>query len=68
MRIESFVSQINLEENYADNSTNNKKKFQTELEEFIKTKEKLIGNFFELSETQISGDAIRNWLYENSKN
>ena len=38
-----------------------------EIIEFKKIENKIIKNFFDLSETQISGDAIRDWLYENSK-
>ena len=45
----------------------NKKKVKEELIEFKKMENKIIKNFFDLSETQISGDAVRDWLYENSK-
>lgn len=43
-------------------------KMKNDLYEFLLTKEKLLSNFFDLTENQLSGDSIRNWLYENSKN
>ena len=45
----------------------NNRKIKMEIDEFIHTKNKLIENFFELSENQLTGDIIRNWLYDNSK-
>lgn len=42
-------------------------KIKNDLFDFKKMEFKIIRNFFELSETQISGDSIRDWLYENSK-
>jgi len=50
-----------------DKEDYNKKKIKEEIIEFKKIENKIIKNFFDLSETQISGDAIRDWLYENSK-
>lgn len=43
------------------------KKLKEDLVEFKKMEFKVISNFFELSESQISGDSVRDWLYENSK-
>jgi len=57
-----------IEKDNDDDNNKSKIKVQRELEDFIITKEKLIGNFFDLTEPQINGDFIRNWLYENSKN
>ncbi len=45
-----------------------KGKFHKELEQFSILKQRLISDFFHLTETQIKGDAIRNWLYDNSLN
>lgn len=44
-----------------------RKKIKEEILEFKKITNKIIDNFFDLSGTQISGDSIRDWLYENSK-
>jgi hypothetical protein len=40
-------------------------KLKEEIIDFKKIENKIIKNFFDLSETQISGDAVRDWLYEN---
>jgi len=66
--IDTLNKQIEIERLYTEEEVNIKGKFQIELEEFFSIKEKLISNFFELSETELSGDTIRNWLCENSKN
>ena len=51
----------------SDGGDESKRKVKEELIEFKKMKDKIIKNFFDLSDTQISGDAVRDWLYENSK-
>lgn len=43
------------------------RKFKDEFLSFKKMKEKVVKNFFKLSESQITGSAVRDWLYENSK-
>ena len=50
------------------NDENVKIKLRMEIDDFCVTKEKLLESFFELSATQMNGDAIRNWLFENARN
>lgn len=67
IKVDTINKKITLDKSNLDYDINNKKTIQRELERFIENKEKLIVNFFKLIETQITGDAIRNWLYENSR-
>ncbi len=68
----NFKNSLNiddLDENKALSSEESVKTLmKKELEKFNQMKQKLIFNFFELSDTQLNGDTIRNWLYDNSRN
>lgn len=62
------VNHENEKNNILDEEKINKKTFKKKLGEFFIVKEKLVTNFFELTEAQLSGNYLRNWLYENAKN
>lgn len=68
IKVENANDQFEFGRLSTEEDVNKKSKFHKELEDFFLIKERLISNFFELTETQLAGDAIRNWLYENSKN
>ena len=61
-------SNYNSNSNNIDNDNdynNDAMKLKEEIIEFKKIENKIIKNFIDLSETQISGVSVRDWLYEN---